>query len=129
MNMQEAFDKAYLGVVAQGEPSLGRNRLRCKYRGDKKARCPIGFLIEDKDYKRSMEGIKIDFLLYNRKLPDYLSSLNVVFLVMLQRAHDEATSYSDFTEQFKRNMNRIALIYELKVPETKESKSGQAKSL
>ena len=45
MNRQEALDKAYLGLMDQGEPSV--KDFLCLYRGPNGAKCAIGMLIDD----------------------------------------------------------------------------------
>ena len=51
MNRQEALDKAYLGIMDQGRCSIKKSTGFCAYRGTGKAKCAIGWLIDDKTAK------------------------------------------------------------------------------
>ena len=53
-NRQQAFDTMVRGLFQQGKVSMDDNR--CLYRGPDGAKCAIGFLIPDQDYRPSFEG-------------------------------------------------------------------------
>lgn len=119
MNYQEAFNKAYLGVIQQGRKS-GHGQ-SCLYR-DGTAKCGIGHLIPDEHYKEDFESWGVTFNVENESMGEALeaggfpdAANHLEFLSALQAAHD----FSDypFINQFKVKMRVLAQIYHLTIPE------------
>ena len=56
MNHQEAFEKAFLSLYAQGVKSMNAKKGgMCMYRGEENRKCALGHLIPDDRYLESME--------------------------------------------------------------------------
>lgn len=120
MNRQEAFDKAYKGIVAQGRGSS--NDWQCLYRGDGGTKCAVGQLLSDEQITRygirNSQGVsELAPELLDELLP--CDSKAGVFLSELQDAHDQATwcAVPNFIEAFKLRAADVAKKYELTVPE------------
>lgn len=111
--LQEWFDRAARGVLAQGKPSMGtfRGRPSCMYRGSDGEKCNFGHLIEDSEYDSNMEGssaqgITRHFSQLERFMP------HIKFLTYLQNAHDYADR-TDFIPDYKSRMRDLATKYNL----------------
>ena len=122
MNEQQAFNKAYLGVLKQGDVSFcfgeDASMYRVKIKG-KLYRCGIGHLIEKKHYKPCMEKKEVGILADGEWLPPTLYNLRVSVLEELQAAHDHVKHTStpqQRLEQFCKNMQVVANHFNLKVP-------------
>jgi hypothetical protein len=112
---QELFDKAYLGLVAQGKRSYENG---CKYRTKDGLKCAVGFLIDDKtaeewDNFGSIDQVKCH--IDREDLPDWLFT-NSPMLQRIQQAHDDLADDDAFIIEFKHEMANIATSYGLKVP-------------
>lgn len=119
MNMQQAFNKAYLGVIKQGY--IARDDYgTCAYRyqsGRKLLKCGIGHLLAKKDYNPEMERKEVRILADRELLPPNLNRLPTEFLADLQDAHDNVSPVSKTQmEDFKKNMRVVADKYDLTVP-------------
>lgn len=122
MNVQEMFDKAYKGVITQGDLSR-TSQGTCKYRmktvDGKVIACGVGHLIDDEtatafDKIDSDDGTGITTIIGKHQLPEkyaYFAN-HVPFLHELQHAHDD--SHSIVT--FKTCMEELAGRFDLKVP-------------
>lgn len=119
MNMQQAFNKAYLGVLKQGRLAWD-DYGTCSYRyqdGRKLLKCGIGHLLAKKDYSPEMERKEVRILADRELLPPNLYRLPTEFLVDLQDAHDNVKLFSKTQmEDFKKNMRVVADKYDLTVP-------------
>jgi len=119
MNYQEAFNKAYIGVIQQGRRSgHGQN---CLYR-DGTAKCGIGHLIPDEHYKEDFEGAGVSCNVECGTMGEALeaggfpdAAKHLEFLSDLQDAHD--FSGDPFIDQFKAKMEILATRYNLTIPE------------
>lgn len=115
VNNQEAFDKAYAGLSAQGfaQSSLGD---RCKYRGPDGRRCAVGHLIPDDEYREEFDRPFSGLLLYGvrRQCPS-LSGVSLRRLIELRRAHDRTRGPDDMRER----LLRVAKMFQL-TPPTRE---------
>lgn len=119
MDMQQAFDKAYLGVLKQG--GISRDGYdTCVYRiqkGKRLMKCGIGHLIAKKDYTPAMEKKDVEGLSKRELLPPHLNRLSLEFLMDLQTAHDAVLTVSKTPlEDFKQKMRVLAAKYNLTVP-------------
>lgn len=124
MNRQEVFNRAYLGILAQGCPSLRSGM--CAYRGVGDVKCAIGHNIPDKKYNFDFEGRSPNYLL-NRTVGSTISKLigcqtqdDVAFARRLQRVHDSLAAIikpnDKFIYSFKEEMTIFATEHGLEVP-------------
>lgn len=120
MNRQEAFDKAYKGIVTQGRGSS--NDWQCLYRGEGGAKCAVGQLLSDEQLtvhkvRNSQGANSLPPALLSELLPDDPKA--GTFLSELQDAHDQATwcAVPSFIEAFKLRAADVAKKYKLTVPE------------
>ncbi len=124
---QEAFNKAYLGIVGQGSASLSPENDddddygSCSYRGGNGTKCGVGWLIDDKDYHSSMEGSSICELQASCTL--YIGDITLDFLEEIQHAHDSAWANrssidedESFITNFKHSMVVLCRQFELEMP-------------
>lgn len=127
MDMQTAFDKAYLGVMQQGGASMAQiergGGLRCAYRDGKGRKCAAGHLIPDELYGREKEGMAFDMLCgAEPKIRDLFDSWDVIrFVQKLQRCHDNAAAHfgdrdTVFTGEFALTAGFLAKSHGLKIP-------------
>lgn len=126
MNMQEIFDKAVGGVVAQGGPSSGVTEeltavCLCLYRGDNGRKCAVGHLIDDSAYSSELEGQnvsdeKVRWAVEN-SVGRELSRREVEMLVDLQAAHDQGygEDFPEYIPGFLYSVERIADDYNLEM--------------
>ena len=116
---QAAFNKAYLGIIAQGGASIANNG-GCMYRGNNGAKCGVGHLINDDDYKAEIEDNGIGSLTKAGHVRAY-GELTTSFLGGLQSAHDRAHKMSrqneePFFKEFVYQMKHFAAAHKLDVP-------------
>lgn len=116
--LQEAFDTATAGVIAQGGISLCQDENTCAYRGIDGKKCAIGHLLSDEQIQKYSirEGLtpgKFPSALVHELLPGIQSGQAVEFLDDLQNMHDTCTG-SNFVQTFKRLANEIADKWDLK---------------
>ena len=124
MTRQEAFNSAYLGVIAQGGPAADLNGQSCLYRKVMKdgsvRKCNFGHLIPDDLYSKEFESQKASMIMH--KLPKTIHfDCSDEFMNSLQRCHDYSTrdtiSDSEFLDAYRRRMRYFAVEYGLTVPE------------
>jgi hypothetical protein len=130
--MQQAFNKAYLGLIAQGHRSWENGG--CKYRCEDGSRCAVGMLIPDRYELEDIEENNIQSLLEDTEkrlivsemieLPEELleqeTYATIEFLRQMQRAHDDGSSADDsqtWLHRFRIKMVAVASEYELELPE------------
>ena len=133
LTIQEAFNKAYLGVMQQGRASVNISGRSCLYRGPDGAKCAVGFLIADEHYDRDLEGCPVDLEPVGEALrksgveTDVRFCLNTrLVLGRLQGCHDNLghieaehglLGAEEFRRRFKEGATHIAIDYNLTVPE------------
>lgn len=92
MDTQQIFDKAVNGVIKQGGPSLDKNGY-CSYRGKDNKCCAAGHIIDDKYYKKDIEGRSShnDDVVHaiERSIGRPLASREFTMIGQLQCAHDD----------------------------------------
>ncbi len=130
MNRQEIFNKAYLGVIAQGKPSVGSSGT-CMYESRDGSRCGVGMLIEDKSLRQELDSLNetgISLVVENIiggdsifiDLPDWMIN-EVDLLESIQEAHDAAAAIPQddalFVGNYKSRMTDVAKNFNLTVPE------------
>ncbi len=116
MNRQEAFDKAYKGIVAQGCISLLDNSFNCAYRGADGAKCAVGHLITDEQITKYAIGNTVAVYSFPEELIAELLPEDddaMLFFEELQGVHDGAGGVSEF----KTRAAKFAKEYKLTVPE------------
>lgn len=130
MNKQELFEKAYNGVVDQGQLSKGltfyddpkfyddnellkEEALESSFYRYEGLKCSIGHLIPESLYNTSFEGVCIRRIIdLSKPLQEYLaveSYNDVPFLRDLQATHDLSSDLNDFKER----MENLAMKYQL----------------
>lgn len=133
---QVMFNRAYLGVLAQGGPSIDASIGWCLYRSDCGRKCSIGHNIPDDRYRLGFEHKDVSLLLDVRPMPipelEYLTAYQLMaiqpFLGALQRSHDGPApdvgavvddvdvEDHEYIFIFKKDMAALALRYGLTVP-------------
>lgn len=117
MNNQEAFNKAVIGVVAQGGPSLMAPHLgafsQCAYRAENGRKCAVGHLIEDDDYTPYFEGRPASLV---RDTLKSLKGVDASLLHAIQSAHDRMLA-DEHIDGFIADAKNIANEYNLTFPE------------
>ncbi len=129
MTRQEMFNKAYIGVILQGGPSVTSDAdgsLSCAYLdGDTGRKCGVGHLLTDEELadvgslKGSVFCLREEWYQISTKpIPAWLNTSHMSFLSNLQDAHDEAyyRDGADYITHFLKEMDKVAKDYELTVP-------------
>ncbi len=124
ITLQEMFDRAVLGVVTQGKPSVTAvaavDRILCMYRGEAGTKCAVGHLINDAVYTPELENKGCRSKIVQAALEQSIGELpenSTGLLVNLQRAHDGASEFSDFLPEFTALARLIATDFHLTFPE------------
>ena len=99
MTMQEAFDKAVLGLASQGfKRSVAADGISCSYNGVDGRHCAIGWLTTGIPMDNfNSKGIE-DLVVRDGPCPEVaelIGHLSRRFLDDLQRAHDTAYDFTD----------------------------------
>jgi hypothetical protein len=118
ITLQEMFDRAVLGVVTQGKPSV--TAVACMYRGEAGTKCAVGHLINDAVYTPELETNGCRSKIVQAALEQSIGELpasSLGLLVLLQRAHDGASEFSDFLPEFTALARLIATDFNLTFPE------------
>lgn len=120
---QELFNKGYLGVLAQGGPSVNEQGV-CRYRGVNGTKCAVGHMIPDGVYYPGMEGSWITDLV--KENPTTLGD-DSRFLQLFQGCHDSAYEETRmladekrqeaFIRVFKEKTRWFVRYYQLTIPE------------
>ena len=125
MNNQQAFDKIWLHfVVNNGRFSIVGNseeEVMPRYYGTEGARCPVGLLIDNREYNEDIEGTAISKVAVS--LPS-LQEVDVLLLSAMQLAHDNSAtdwavgvkSRKEARKEFKKGLQRIAKKFDLVLP-------------
>lgn len=112
--MQEAFDKAWNGILAQGVPGGKNGNCYLSYNGLK---CALGQLISDEEYHSDLDNSMKVGLLPIELVDTNNSATKLQFLEEMRRAHDGATWSDDgFIAEFKDRMLLLAAKWKLKTP-------------
>lgn len=123
MNLQEAFNKMYLGLAGQKFEKSVSDRNRCQYRGVEGRKCAIGHLISDENYNTGLELKSVFSWDVNHALTasgvdmigngiDVTSEAEQV-LNECQQSHDNSVSPEDMQHLLK----KVAAAHNLTVPE------------
>lgn len=126
MNKQEAFEKAWHGIIKQGAYCVSwiDNELGCRLKFNGKS-CAIGFLIPDNKYYLDMENEDINKMDCLADLHEPLDEYQATFLEDLRECHDksafrgERCGDSGFLDSFKERMRNLAKKHNLTVPSEK----------
>ena len=127
---QAHFNKAYLGVIAQGEPATAysphtSSGLRCVYLADNGSKCAVGHLLSEEELQKYGDVLGgVDDLwdgMYLREDADHDHPFyeDARFYDAMQNKHDNLMGYSgtEFVEAFKQEMASFARFYNLTVPD------------
>jgi hypothetical protein len=115
MKAQTVFNKAVIGLLKQGCKSLDSyGDGDCLYRGHNKARCGVGMLISNTNYKPIMEGNGVRTLVLSGLFPPHLVP-HEELLGDIQGVHD-SLDVCDWPKAFL----AIAENYSLKFDHMKE---------
>lgn len=113
LTRQQVFDKAYIGLAAQGFQQSMDTERNCRYRSYGGLKCAIGHCIPDELYDSEMEGKSIEEGFIAVFLPGFLADHDNTFLKDLQICHDEADEPRDMEGQLR----NFAEQWGLTVPE------------
>lgn len=115
MTRQEAFDRAWGRFVVEGHGQSVSDRVGGpSYRGDGGARCAIGLLVTNREYRRGWEGVSLDGIFSS--LPGRVADLGFEFLRDLQNCHDYACGdAARFRPNIERRLRDLAATYGLTV--------------
>lgn len=109
--LQEAFDKAARGVIAQGKPS--HNAEFCLYRGPDGLKCAVGHLLDESMIPPSEIDSPADLLGRFFEIEGAGHRQTVDFLYNLRDAHDRYRHHPNFVEHFKGQMRGLATHLDL----------------
>lgn len=116
MTRQEMFDKAYLGLAAQGfKPSMKGEYGDCAYRGVDDMKCAIGHLVDDKTAGR-MECYGPIENCFRNEVEMPFDKADEEFMARLQLAHDEST-FAENRGKMQEMLVKFAAHFNLTVPE------------
>jgi len=119
--LQQIFDQAYNGILAQGGQSSNAYG-RCMYRGPGGRKCAVGHLLPDALYHHSMEGHPVDYstrVLGSALLQagiDMEDRPTINLVIRMQAIHDDIYE-GNFLEEFKFSMRALAIENNLEVPQ------------
>lgn len=128
MDIQQAFDRIWQHFVTEkGERSVSpdeNGEVTCRYRGEGGARCAVGVLIPETEYRAAFEGTSATQLLREPNCPPTLWALAVSdsnaqqFLYDVQVAHDRHDPLRDgsWGEYIERKLRGVASDYGLTIP-------------
>lgn len=112
MTQQELFDTVVAGLASQGfERSMGKEG--CAYRGEEGRKCAAGWVLPNERYKESMEGSGVGQDLIRDVFVSIVGEENMLFLSLLQGAHDHSESPSFM----KTELVHMGERYGLKIPQ------------
>lgn len=110
MQAQDLFDTIVEHLLAMPARSGGRlatGQFECRYRGPDGARCAIGVLIHDDEYRQDMEGNDVVQLDRDGVLPSRLAA-HLDMLRAMQRIHDKDTAWRNGKVGMRRMLDRAA---------------------
>lgn len=116
---QKHFNKAYLGVIAQGEPAI--NGALCSYLTTTGSKCSVGHILTEDELKLygHCKGPVRDLYVAMGRPEDHPFYTDRSFYEDMQEVHDNLMyeSGAEFVSSFKQNMKLFAAKYKLEVPE------------
>lgn len=123
ISMQEYFDRAYKGVIAQGKGAYDSLEGTCVYLTKDGAKCNVGQLIPKSKYRKKLEPLT-PYSLVEEKIIPGVKTTNFLressFLKSLQDAHDQSCfsgstrlSGAAFISKYKNWMKALAHKYNL----------------
>lgn len=131
MTPQEIFNKAYLGVIAQGGPAM--SGIHCVYLTDDGKRCAIGHAIKDivndnnpalkirKSFfwlVRAFEEVGDNSISFLKEINKAAHRSKLGLIGRIQGCHDNVAHYfsGDFVEEYKSRMADVARDFSLEIP-------------
>ena len=119
MTLQQAFNAAYVGVLAQGCKSVDNAFGACTYNDGKGNKCGIGHAMPEKTDTTGINFKSVAELLgAHHPAVEHLTEINPSDLIGLQDCHDNAVLGEDFIVEFTANMERFAILRGLTIPPT-----------
>lgn len=112
MTKQKIFNKVWIALNTQGQPSLGKGQ--CCYRGQDGLKCAAGHLIPDELYTPGLENLSS--LALGPIWKDTGVLKHIEFIRELQIAHDAPSGYSDWILRWRSYMIALAAKHDLSVP-------------
>lgn len=115
IGLQEAFDIAAKGLLAQGKRSFDEEHEICMYRAPNGCKCAVGFLISNEAYSNNLEDRRASDTIVQNALKE--SGVNVdvsgmdTMLMRLQRIHDENESWEE--GKIKQGLIDVAHFFDL----------------
>lgn len=114
MTLQEQFDTAARGLLAQGR--LSSMNGVCKYRGPDERKCAVGFLIPDEMYNPEMDyGMQLEEVLHDLRTKGL--ELDYCLCQNLQTIHDQVPAEikltQDVTSHWRKELYEIAEVFHL----------------
>lgn len=114
--MQEAFDRAYNGVIKQGRPSLVNGDLA--FRGDNGCKCAVGHCVSDRTLKKAFKTGKVSNTGPAAQLAVVVgvrSDAKIYFWQDLAKCHDRPAWFNPevFIKEFKACCRDFARHYGL----------------
>lgn len=119
MNNQEAFNLAYIGILKQGKPAVGRDG-ECLYLTPAGLSCGVGHTLTDNLKEvAARDKRQIQWLIRDVEgFSSYFKGVTISLLMDIQAAHDDTSWKSDwFLSSYKVHMAAIADKFDLKVPD------------
>lgn len=132
MTRQEMFNKAYLGVIKQGDPAVqshpNTDGLMCSYLAPDGRKCAVGHLMTEEElkvmgaFKGGVQDLADDWADCLPRPEWLMGDKNLDFLSHLQDTHDNLMGYdgAEFVENYKYDMAKFASFYDLTVPELEQ---------
>lgn len=125
MKRQEIFNKAYLGLKAQGKPAKSKYGA-CYYSDNEGNKCAIGHLIAD-DTAKSWEkcgysDTSITSMVQHQQngVEPWMNE-NIVFLSALQRRHDTIGNWDNPKTGFEAKFVTFAKEWNLEIPDMEKT--------
>lgn len=121
---QEHFNKAYLGVIAQGKISMSDTGT-CLYLSPYGAKCNVGHILSEKELEKygsflgSVDSLWDEMAHNGEADSDHPFKADEFFYLGLQEVHDNLMTYEgeEFVSNFKYSMASFAQRYNLTVPD------------
>jgi len=118
MTLQQAFNAAYIGVLAQGCKSTNEEG-NCLYNDGKGNKCGIGHTMpEGTDVTECNRMGAVQLADVGHPSVEHLSEISRRDIDQLQGCHDFAVAGKTFIVEFTANMERLAILRGLTIPPT-----------
>lgn len=114
LSAQQVFDFVVTHLYTQGRKAIQDSQLfadfeSCAYRSPDGAKCAVGCLLRDEEYKEEMEGSPVSDLHSEGWLPSRLVP-HLALLTELQGVHDISFDVSELVRRLK-SLQRRGIVY------------------